>query len=243
MISITIDTKPVQEMFRRLTREQIPTAMRNTLNDTARDIAKGLNAETLRVFDRPTPLVQRAFAVDTKATKERLEAVVWIKDGYGKSGQDLINTLVPHIQGGGRKQKPMERRIRYPDATWWLVPSRTMKLDRYGNVPGSVASKMLSDIGVYSYQDAAGNTSKPGKAKYMWGSVTTRGGKKVSGVWDMAGLRSRKPGSLLMVAVGKAPTYRRRFDYDGITRRIASERLPFHARLALEHAIARSRSR
>lgn len=233
----------VSQALAMLRASEIPTAQRNAVNDTARAVIKRLELETKRVFDRPTPKTQRAFFLKTKATKERPEALIAIKDVFGKDGQAIINTLTPHIPGfdSTRRAKGMERQLRRKGLlgpNQYLVPSRSLKLDRYGNVSGSAASKMLSDINAYT---AAGGSRATGAAKvrYIWGTVRPRGGRPITGIWLQSRWQARKPNALVMLAVDAKPRYAKRFKFNEVADRYGRRVFLKHMTAAVEHAIAR----
>jgi len=219
-LTIKTDESNIRAIMANLRQSELPSAMRNTINDTAFAVLKQEEQEVRSVFDRPTPLVQRAFRVKRKATKENLSAEISIKDVFGRrGGSALPDALEPHIPGfpSTRQQKSFERR--------WLggywVPSRTMKLDRYGNVPGPTIAKMLADTGQYRKVSGFDGTTRAAKVRY--GLFEIDG---TLGVWDLARLRLRHNNALMMLQVRKAPTYRKRFDFFGVAEREAGRIMP-----------------
>jgi hypothetical protein len=191
--------------------------------NTAKQVQDRLTAMVVATFDRPTRLIVTGLRiVKSRATQE--VAVGW-KDDMGRgtiehNGRLLEGAaalaLVPHIQGGARSPKGMERRLRESGLIGrdeWLVPSRTSPvLDQNGNVKGSEASKMLADIGSYV---RAGDPNKTGSGRrkskrgvqYVWGKVgKTRGIYKVG----------RGSGWRLVMLVVRRPMYRKTFDFYGI---------------------------
>lgn len=247
-LNIKVDDKAAHALLKSLRANEIPTALRNATNDLARESIKIEQDEMRRVFDRPTPFILKGLRLKTKATKERPTAEVWFKDVYqskiSSGGRDFVlSTLTPHIPGfpTGRAQKGMERaliRRGYMRQGEHLVPSRTMALDRYGNVSGSTASKMLNDIGVFLGTPGFTSTTRASKVKYIWGEMRSRNGGTVRGIW--LGSRFRRSGNsaaLQMVVVGKSPTYRKRFDFAGVAKRWFRENANRHLVLAVVHAI------
>ena len=63
----------------RLEREQLPFAAAFALTKTAEEIKKQLQAEMREVFDRPTRYTINSLFLEA-ATKDRMQARVWIKD-------------------------------------------------------------------------------------------------------------------------------------------------------------------
>jgi hypothetical protein len=235
--------KDVNDALRLLKNKELPTAYRNAINDTARDVIKRLERETKSIFDRPTPKVQRPFFLKEKATKEKLQATVAIKDVFGKDGQAIVNTLTPHIPGfdSRRRAKGMERQLRRKGLlglNQFLVPSRSMKLDRFGNVSGSVASKMLSDINAYVAAGGSRATSAS-KVRFIWGTVKPKGRSPVTGIWMQSRWRSRRQNALMMLAVDARPIYAKRFRFNQIAESYGAKVFEKHMVSAVEHALYR----
>jgi hypothetical protein len=221
-MTATVSTRELEHRLATLRRNEIPTALRNAINDTARDVARAESEEIGRVFDRPTPYVQRAPALTRRATKQHLQAKVTLRQG--------ASVLKPHIPGYPKRRdlkavEDMARARGYLGPGDWLVPSRTMRLDRYGNVSRATSRAIASDL------------SGRG-ARYVWGEVRSRRGGTVAGVWIASRWRAHQPGALALLAV-RAPIYRARLDWIGVGRRAAARVIPGHAEAAIEHAIRR----
>jgi hypothetical protein len=248
----------IQRMFSAFTGPEMKTAMRNTLNDTAFDARKALSASIKRIFPTAIPQVVKSPYV-VKATKENLAAKVVIgresismaelSAGYrGVDADVLRNALEPHIPGfsQNRHQKGMERKLIAAGLMregQYLVPSRTMKLNKYGNVPGSVATKMLSDIGAYHGMAGAPGTTRGPKVKYIWGTVQARNGGTITGIWLQSGFRVAKTGTALqMLVVNKAPVYRKVFDFHRIGLEAGRTVMLQHASKAVDFVLMRRRT-
>jgi hypothetical protein len=220
-------------------------AARNALNDTARDVLKHIEGEIPKVFHRPTRQVRRPFFLQ-KAEKDNLVAELRMKDVFTtSSGASVIeNVLTPHIPGypATRQSKSLEVQLRRKGllgANQFLVPSRTMRLDRNGNVSGGQAQKMLADLNAYTYEGAP-NATFDNKVRYIWGSVQPRNGKRITGIWLRARWQSRKPGALAMLVVDGAPQYRKRFRLHDTAQQHVDRVMPMHLQLAVEHAFRRA---
>ena len=245
MIDIRVDG--LEDLHRALITtfpNEIKTAMRNAINDTARDVMKREEQEIVSVFNRPTPKIQHPFFV-AKATKTNLVAEVKIKDVYGRFGNAFPNTLKPHIHGyrTTREAKGMERALRHKGllgSDEFLVPSRTMKLNQYGNIPGAMASKMLNDLWVFHGVPGYDSDTSERKRKYMWGEVTARNGRTTKGIWDSRKFLTHQPKALLMMVVKKHPTYTKRFDFFRIGQDEVKRAIKIHATSALQHAFRRN---
>lgn len=195
--------------------------------NTAEKVRDRLIAMVVATFDRPTPLIVNGLRV-VQSRKTSEVAVGW-KDTMGKgtiehNGRLLEGAaalaMVPQIQGGGRSPKGMERQMRNAGilgTNEWIVPSRTAPLDQYGNIPRSVASKILADLWAYRAAGGARNTGSgkgKGQIQYMVGQVgSTRGIFKIEGGAKRAGTGRWH---LVFIITKRAPRYRKLFDFYGI---------------------------
>lgn len=231
--------------MRQLSDKELSTALRNAINDTARDVIKRQESEISRVFHKPTPKVQRPYFLD-KATKEQLTAEIRIKDVFGKgTGRAIPNTLEPHIPGfkSSRQSKGMETRLRAKGllgANEYLVPSRTMKLNSYGNISGALASKMLNDLWAFSEVAGFDSNTSEAKSRFIWGEIKPRGKSPIKGIWLTSRFKGRKQNALMMMVVRGAPTYGKRLRFHEIGRREVDKVFYRHLESAIDHAIRRS---
>jgi hypothetical protein len=254
-MKIELDTSKASKFLSDLAVKQVPYALKEAVNSLSKDIIKHEQSIMRSVFDRPTPFVESGLRIKTWATKESPIADIGFKDVFGRMGSAVESALAPHIPGyeSQRREKGMERWLRargFMDNTEWLVPSRTMTLDRFGNVPGSVASKMLADVGAYrALEGTKGMTTfrkKRGvaKAKYLFGEVKSKRAGTVKGIWSIRGGRDnheRGAWSLQMVVVNKRPSYRKRFDFYGEAGRYAEQHYARHLIAAIDKAVATAR--
>jgi hypothetical protein len=222
--NITIDMRGLDARIKRLKQTEIPSAMRNTINDLMRDVVKREQERIQAIFDKPTPYIVKSPAIKTKATKTSFMGEVWLR------GEK--NVLKPHIPGYSprRDLKGIEALLRKRGqlGNWqYLIPSSSMKLDRFGNVSLATLKKMGADL------------SGKGKANtFVWGNVNGLKGV-VSSVWYAAAWRARKPGALALLAVNAEPAYSKVYDFYGIAKSWAKQRGAYHARRAIEQQIAK----
>lgn len=140
MININIKgLDDVTKMLSELKDNKIHTATRNAVNDTAFGLQNHLRGLVDQVFPGSHPSMKRNIVVK-KANKENLQAKVLFDQLYRK-GMDEF--LLPHIQGGVRKEKPSEFKL---GNRFW-VPGVGMKLNAYGNAQGSQVLQILSRLG------------------------------------------------------------------------------------------------
>jgi hypothetical protein len=131
-----------------LERTQLPFAAIRAANETGFAVRQKWFETMPRVFDRPTPLTQRAVMI-RKATRQRPGAEVFIRDEAFK-GTPPAKYLQAQVEGGSRRQKGMEKRLQAKGilpAGHFVVPGRGAVLDAYGNITGRQVNAILSQLG------------------------------------------------------------------------------------------------
>lgn len=130
-----------------------------SLTRTGKDVQGAIKDEKRSVFDRPTNYALNGTFLKS-ATKDRLEARVWIKDDPWGKGTPADKFLGPQIFGGSRNQKGMERMLQangmMPQG-WFAVPGEGADLDGNGNVRRGQIRQVLSQLKV---QRGAGYESR-----------------------------------------------------------------------------------
>lgn len=204
---------------------RVPSITRNALNDTVEE-ARFAEVDKIRgVFDRPTPFTQRA-PLYRKATKDYLVAEVYIRDDPNGSGRAPTKYLLPQVAGGGRQHKAFELaliRAGIMRADEFAIPAIGQQRDAYGNLPGSLIVRILSQLKAMSEVGYLANrTARSAKRnarrvtmRYFVpsGSRQERGiGRLPRGVYERRGTTIR--GVLMFVA---RPAYRKRYDFGQAT--------------------------
>lgn len=211
-------------------KKQIPFAMSLALNESASIGQAAGVKEMKRVFDRPTPFILKSLRVK-RSNKKKLVAEVGFKDVFGKFGTAVEYTLKPNIEGGNRKPKASEMTLRRAGilrADEFIVPSRALRLDRFGNIPKGTMNKIISNIGASGEQGFSANTPAANRTmKYIVGEV---GGTR--GIWSVQA-RKWKP---VLIFV-KQPKYKARFDFYGVTQREIDKGFPGAMRRSLRRAL------
>lgn len=198
---------------------EIPFVTAMAMNYTAEDIKAAAVAEMQRVFDRPTRFTLNALAV-RRASKHDLHAEVYFKEGFGSIPAKRY--LGPEVSGGGRGGKSFElalRRAGVMTAAEYAVPTSYAPLDGFGNLRGSIITRILSDV--QANPDPLSNSThktrtrrrKRGRGTYF----VVRGGRPAAGIYFRLGLRDMRP-ILLFV---RQPRYSPRFEFYAIAQRIA----------------------
>lgn len=186
---------------------------------TAKATVPFLSGVTQRVFDRPTPFTVNAFWFRS-ATNANPVAEVGIKD-FASKGTPAIKYLRAEIFGGTRRQKRSEKafaRTALSGNRGFWVPGPGVTLDAYGNVPGSVIRRILSDVradGEVGY--LANRTARSVKRNKRYRAeryfVPTLASGLAPGVWVERPRGSRRIMPALLFVTGVS--YTRRFDFFG----------------------------
>lgn len=220
-------------------REDIPKRTATALTRTALEVRKGLQAQMRSVFDRPTKFTLNAFYMKG-ATARELTAVVWLKDRTALGGPHYLE---PQIFGGRRPLKPFEKRLQRAGILpvgMYAVPGEGARLDAYGNMSRGQIVQILSQLRTFT---EAGFDAHPTGSRRSKRSVKRAGqifagrpggGRAPLGVWQKSG-KGLKP---LLIFV-RAPTYRPRLDFYGVSERIARQQFPLQFERAAREAAAR----
>jgi hypothetical protein len=123
-MSIDSDIKQLIKNIDNIHKNQLPFAVSLALNETAKDVKKGVERQLRMDIDRPTPFTQKAFII-VRATKTKPTASVVIKDIQAKY-------LRYQIEGGKRKAKSSAP----------IVIPRKGNQNKYGNLPRGKLAKL-----------------------------------------------------------------------------------------------------
>lgn len=162
---------------------QVPFALARALTKTGQDVKAGQRQEIDRVFDRPTNYTRNSVYLRT-ATKQRLQAEVWLKWGARPD-----HYLLPQIVGGDRPLKRFEQRLvkaGYMQASERAVPGEGARLDQFGNLSRGQIVQILSQLKtaavVGDYSDAT-NSRRSRAKREREGYFVSRG----PGAWQGKG--------------------------------------------------------
>ena len=165
-INVKADLKEAQKYLRGLSKDQVPFATAYALTKTAKQAQKHIITEMRRVFDRPKPYTLNGTFV-IAAKKNRLRAVVKLKDGYlGEAGENsrrgtADKYLAPQIQGGARRPKAFEKLLINKGLMppgMFAVPTSACPLDRFGNVSAGYFNRVMSQLRIAT--DPLSNTTQ-----------------------------------------------------------------------------------
>ena len=212
----------------------IPYAAATALTRTAKLIAsKEMPDAMKKSFDRPTAWALNSLAIQP-ATRENLSAGIFVKNTAGGRAIAGERFLLPGVEGGQRNEKRFERALRYAgllEGGYRVMPGRQIELDSFGNIP----SPLIRSVVAWS---KAGGGRKAKRTKQS-AAVNPRGYflfGKPGGVQGVA----QRSGQIVMpvlIFTKTQPQYRKRLDFDTVSRRASEVHFPREfARAAAEIA-------
>lgn len=163
-ISIKTNFPDVQRRLDQL-QKQTKFALAVALTRTAQDVRDDVRKEMRRAFDRPTAFTLNSLYL-TRATKNKLEAQVFFKDGFSSKP----HYLMPQIEGGSRPIKRFEELLKQRGVLRGnerAVPGQGARLDSHGNMSRGQIVQILSQLGAFNLAGASQNatSSKRSRAK------------------------------------------------------------------------------
>lgn len=247
-LTIKIDQKQLRARLGDIVDRQLPFATARALTQTAKQAQAAVRNRMTRVFDRPTAYTLNSTFV-RPATRSRLSARVWLKDDAAKAIPPA-KYLLPQVEGGGRRQKRSEilltRAGILPDG-WYLVPSKSVRLDGSGNVPRSLVVKIITDlrasfdVGTTSNRLTRQQARERGKRfRQSRFFVVRPGGRAQPGIYrriDSAFGRAAQP---VMIFTAQ-PQYDKRLDFFETVERSVREGLEPNFSVSLADAIRTAR--
>lgn len=227
-------------------RDQVPFATAVALTRTAVKVKEAEYNEMRDVFDRPTPYTLNSL-YSRGATKQNLEAVVWLKYDTSK-GTPADKYLLPQIRGGSRPLKRFEVALRSVGALpsgYFAVPGSAAALDAYGNMKPSQIVQILSYFRAFPEAGYHANITAKRKQKlgrqgiaYFVGAPGD--GKLPLGVWMR---RSFSHGSAIkpILIFVKSVLYAERFDFNYVAQKTVQREFSGQFSRALAEANASAR--
>lgn len=263
-MKLTVDIKGLDAAAKALTERfserRLNAAAATALTRVVVDVHKAERAELARAIDRPTPHTIAAMRyVPASAAKPEAWVGFDVQRVTDIRGQTLSFTrgetpasryMLPQVAGGNRVAKRFERLLQAAGllpAGWFAVPGAGARLDAYGNVSRGQVIQVLSQLRITGTAGYTRNMSDDARkqiaAQRKAGGrffVVRPGGRVAPGVYqrEFTG-RNITP---IFIFVSKA-TYRARFDFYGVARRVVADRLPVHWRQAIEASAQRLASR
>jgi hypothetical protein len=186
-------------------------AIVRALTATAQDAQRAQSQAIEQSIDRPTPFTLRAIGIEP-ATKQTMRASVYVRPIQARYLRWLID-------GGQRRYKGFELKLRGVKIFAYVVPGNALGLDAYGNIS-------RADIGRLQ-----GELEKPSAStRYFIGQPKGR-----PDLPDGVYLRSEKSISPVLV-FSAAAVYNKQFDFFGVGARTIRERFAINLARALADA-------
>lgn len=247
--------------------KQVPFAVARALTKTAQDV-KEAERKGMAVFDRPTPFTLNSLFIRA-ATKQTLEAEVWLKGDGSRDGGATRHYLGPQVNGGARPLKLFERRLvktGYMNANERAVPAAGVQLDSYGNVSKGQLIKILSQLKTATtlgdFSNASGSRrsrSKRVKEAYFFAggrsSMVIVGGDRMAmqtasagrtshlakGIWVRRSFGSFGTAIKPVLLFVQGATYKRRFNFFDIANKTVNAKFAGHFEQSFKQALATAR--
>lgn len=186
-------------------------AVVKALTWTAKDAQSETGLHLDRVVDRPTPFTLRAIAIDP-ATKQNASARVYVRPIQARYLRWLID-------GGQRRYKGFELKLRGVNVVGYAIPGNALALDAFGNISRSDIGRLQRELEKPSAQTRYFIGQPKGRPDLPHG-VYVRGEKSISPVLVFA----------------QSAQYRPTFDFFGVTLRAIRARFPINLARALADA-------
>jgi hypothetical protein len=210
----------------------IEKAVVGAMSETVNDIHAAQIQEMKLSFDRPTPWLQKGlvkalpYGKDRQFGGKRMGQTLAQSGTYfeefpvGRSPNDVVR---PHVYGGSRPRKANEKRLAsigaLPQGSYAIM-GRAYPKNNYGNIPGSVYSRMLADLG--TIPTAQASKKRQGKSAKFF--VMTAEGSNVP-----THIAERVGNNLITVlAFAQSANYQTRYQYHKVGRDQLAYSLPRH---------------
>lgn len=207
MFAVTRSGPPLAEFFRDMRdvpERVLPYAAATALTKAAKRGQQAVIAQMRTDFRSPVAYTLNATRIEA-ATKEKLSALIAVKEARTGTGTRPESYLLPEVQGGGRNEKGFERALRFAGilgAGERAMPGAGLKRDANGNVPATEVRTILRQVA------GGGAAQKRGAGAVFAGPV---GRRQTRGIWKREGKRL-KP---LFIFTHTLPTYQPRLDFVG----------------------------
>lgn len=242
-VAIKFDSNKFKYWLDVAEQRQIPYAVALTLSKVAWKAKDAIKNEMRIVFDRPTPFtLNSVYATNNlKEGKFKIQgpkAEVGLKDFFKQT------YLTAQVYGGHRFAKASEgvlfRSGRLTKGEY-IVPSRLMSKDSYGNIAKGQMNKILSGIKAFGEMgfDANATMSRRSRAKgnaKRFALIKPRCGNRPLGIYEREG-KSLKP----LFFITKEPNYKRRLKFYDIVNRVREQNIQREFSIAFDKAMRTAR--
>lgn len=246
--TISVDVGAVQRALREIADKDAPFLTAYALTKTGQDIKTAEYKSMQDVFDRPTRYALNSLQLKP-ATKTDLSAVV---DYRYFGGTPAERYLGPQVEGGARSHKSHEKRLiraGVMKADEYAVPGQGIKLDAYGNIPGSTIERILSQVGaaeqMAGYKANETTKSRKRNKRKNTGRYFVLGPDRANmhrrnvqrGIYWRKGARDIVP----VIVFVRKPQYQKRFPFYDTARQVFDANFVMHARAGFDRFVASKR--
>lgn len=254
LLKIDVDAdNQLSRQFTELERRNLPFAVMQACNKVAWEVREAWAKASVRVFDRPTQMTQRAAQFE-RATMSKPYATIKLRDEAHR-GTPPAKYLLAQVEGGDRRKKGFEVLLQERGAMpagMLSVPGKGAQLDAYGNIRAAQVNQILSQLG--ARRDALQNetevsrdrrrrrAAKSGQRGGNFFALRMKRGKLLPGIYERistgfgSGLRS------VLIFV-RGARYTKRYDIFGLAQRTWKRLMPFHFNRELQKAVDTSKFR
>jgi hypothetical protein len=142
-VNIEDELPKLLEQLKGIEPAQWPKILSYAANKTGDYVLAGYKKDMPSFFDRPTPFTINSMYLQL-ASPSKLEASVQWKDPA--KGRSAGQYLQPEVSGGQRRLKGLEvglQRVGQMPSGYYAIPSTSVQLDQYGNVPSALVRTVL----------------------------------------------------------------------------------------------------
>lgn len=249
---VTVDMRGALQGLDALATTQVRYATSRALNAIAQRVVEAEQHEMRDVFDRPKPYTLNSLRV-IRSTRQDLTATVTFREPWGKGQIPAYKYLHAQIYGGPRSEKRFEVALRKAGVMppgFVAVPGSGVRLDAYGNVPGSVIVQLLAWFRAFPEEGYRANITDAGRARMQRGGRRKYGrgyfvgfpgdGRLPFGIWERTrtGFGSAIKPIFLFVPLTQ---YEAIFDFEYVGRKVVEREFAptFDRELAAALATAR----
>lgn len=232
--AITVNAKPALDALKN-SAQQVPYAQAIMLTRLAVDAREAVKKNMPVAFDRPTAFTLRG-VFSTAAKKSKPEAIVYVPDSIEASGRAKREYIRPGALGTShRQQKRTEfllTRMGYLPAGWVTTPGKSVQLDAYGNLPGSVYKQVINVLQIRGdtkpvSQRSVKGAKRLGVASLFFAVAPGPNKQAKNGGWLPPGVWKHLPGGKItqILKFVKKASYKERLDVKKVVGDAVAENL------------------
>jgi hypothetical protein len=233
MLALKVDTTDLDVKLKMLMEmpDLIVKSVVGAMTETVNEVHAAQLQEMKLSFNNPTPWLQKGLIKSLPYGKDRQSGGIRMGQTLAQSGtyfeefpvgrspNDIIR---PHVKGGPRGLKANEKRMRNftQGAGPYAVMGYSYPKNTYGNIPGSVYSRMLADLGTIPTAIPRSKEGRPKDAKFFV--------MKQDDGQEYIAERVGKNLRTVLVFTKKTPKYKVRYNYYEVGKAQVKYFLPRH---------------